>query len=332
MMSGTRRSIAQSPPADHVPGPRRGDTRPAFDGEERAPERVGHELGAPLGARVRIVAAHRLVLAVAPVPLTVVVALVRGDVDDRLDAADAAHRLEHVDRAHDVRLVRLARRLEGASHERLRGHVDDDLRASGRDRVSQGVEVADVQPHVLARPRRRGRRRRARDVVGTSRETPVTAAPSCCSHSVSQLPLNPVWPVISTRRPLQNAGSTMPGGGAPSTAGCGPEACSCPHPPGSVARTPTASCSWLRSRSVSIACQKPSWRKHASCPSRDSPCTGSCSHTVASPVDVATHLRETARRTRRSSIRGRRGASPRTRSRGRPRARARRSGRAAGRR
>src|SRR5713101_2529696 len=40
--------------------------------------------------------------------------------------------------------------------------------------------------------------------VGGSSAYPVTSAPSASSHSESQLPLKPVWPVRNTRRPLQN--------------------------------------------------------------------------------------------------------------------------------
>ena len=36
------------------------------------------------------------------------------------------------------------------------------------------------------------------------REKPVTSAPSERSHSDSQRPLKPLWPVTSTRRPAQN--------------------------------------------------------------------------------------------------------------------------------
>src|SRR5215468_9118425 len=47
-------------------------------------------------------------------------------------------------------------------------------------------------------------------VVGGSSEYPVTSAPSASSHSESQLPLKPVCPVTSTRRPRQNDGSGAP--------------------------------------------------------------------------------------------------------------------------
>src|SRR6266852_1904870 len=40
--------------------------------------------------------------------------------------------------------------------------------------------------------------------VGGASAYPVTLAPSASSHSESQLPLKPVWPVRNTRRPLQN--------------------------------------------------------------------------------------------------------------------------------
>src|SRR3989442_9688333 len=40
--------------------------------------------------------------------------------------------------------------------------------------------------------------------VGGSSAYPVTLAPSASSHSESQLPLKPVWPVRNTWRPFQN--------------------------------------------------------------------------------------------------------------------------------
>ena len=42
--------------------------------------------------------------------------------------------------------------------------------------------------------------------VGGASAYPTTFAPSDCSHSESQLPLNPVCPVSRTRLPLQKAG------------------------------------------------------------------------------------------------------------------------------
>src|SRR5215831_2927891 len=40
--------------------------------------------------------------------------------------------------------------------------------------------------------------------VGASRAYPLTLAPRVSSHSDSQLPLKPVWPVTKTLRPFQN--------------------------------------------------------------------------------------------------------------------------------
>ena len=92
------------------------------------------------------------------------------------------------------------------AHERLRGQVEHDLGRCVGDRRAQ-------------RARRRARRRR-RDVDALADAAPArtatarSATPSAkpvdlgaerCSHSASQLPLKPVWPVTSTRRPRQNA-------------------------------------------------------------------------------------------------------------------------------
>ncbi len=89
-------------------------------------------------------AAHWLVLAVSPLPLAVLIALVRGDVEQHAHVLPAADRIEQVDRAHHIGLIGQPRLLEGAAHERLRGHVDDDLGPMRVEHPGQGMRVAHI--------------------------------------------------------------------------------------------------------------------------------------------------------------------------------------------
>ena len=101
-----------------------------------------------------------------------------------------------------------------AAHQGLGSQVQQQLR---------GVSATSSRSGAASRmsPRRCSRRRsssswsnRLRSVSG-ARASPVTCAHSSRSHRVSQLPLKPVWPVGSTRRPRQKEGSgfrAFPGG------------------------------------------------------------------------------------------------------------------------
>ena len=90
---------AQSPPPMTLPARAEASRGAVGAGEERAPVRRGDQLGARLAAAVGVVAAHRLVLAVAPVPA-------RGSrstcrvvtIDHGAHAVGGAHGLEHVAR------------------------------------------------------------------------------------------------------------------------------------------------------------------------------------------------------------------------------------------
>src|SRR6185312_6419611 len=63
--------------ADDVAGSSGGETGTVRAGEEGAPVRAHDQLRRPLGARVGVVAAHRVTLAIAPFPPAILVALVR---------------------------------------------------------------------------------------------------------------------------------------------------------------------------------------------------------------------------------------------------------------
>ena len=83
MMSGIRRSSPQSPPPITLPARAVATATPLSVREERVAVGGGDELRAGLAVAVGIPAALRLVLAVAPFPLAVLVDLVGGHVDRR---------------------------------------------------------------------------------------------------------------------------------------------------------------------------------------------------------------------------------------------------------
>jgi hypothetical protein len=115
------------------------------------------------------VASLGLVLPITPVPLAVLIALVRCHVDHDPNVAGHAHRVEQVDRAHDVDVVRGPRVLERGTHERLGGHVDDDLGSVASDGGAQRVEIAHVAVDVLharSHPGNRVERLLVRGAVG----------------------------------------------------------------------------------------------------------------------------------------------------------------------
>ena len=77
--------------------------------KERTAIGGGYQFGASLAAAVRIVAAHRLMLTVGPVPLLIFVALVAGDDDDGAHAGSVADGFQKVNGAEDVDRVGLDR-------------------------------------------------------------------------------------------------------------------------------------------------------------------------------------------------------------------------------
>src|SRR5690349_21497938 len=98
------RPIAAS---DHVTGSRAGN-RDAPSGrrwlrEKRTAISGGDELCTTFAARIRIVAAHRLVFTVTPQPLPVLIALVTRNDDGSSHGRATTNRFQDVNGAHDVR-------------------------------------------------------------------------------------------------------------------------------------------------------------------------------------------------------------------------------------
>jgi hypothetical protein len=213
------------------------------------------------------VAAHRLVLPVPPLPLTVLVALVGGDDDRDPNAGARTHGVQDRDRAHDVDIKCLARFGERAAHERLCGHVDDDLWVGGGERRLHCGPVTHVGHRLASHPLTDSgqlvQRWIGRDVDGQ--------AVDARAHG-----LEPQREPAALEAGVAGKEHTTP---APES---GVDAAFVYHERHG-ARPEAHSCSSsLRSRRVSIGCQNPSWRKLESCPSRARPRSGACSQTVAS--------------------------------------------------
>ena len=172
--------------------------------EKRLPIGRGDELGATLRIRIGIASAHRLVLAISPDPLPVHVALVARDVDDDAGLLQLPERLQQMNRAHDVGRIGFDRIVVAATNDRLRRHVDHDVRTECRRSSPSAGRSRECRPRIatdhacdLGLLEEVRLRRRIERVSGDS-------APSASSHSESQLPLKPVWPVTKTLRPFQN--------------------------------------------------------------------------------------------------------------------------------
>jgi len=89
-------------------------------------------------------APHGVVLAIAPDPFAVLVALVRGDIDQGANARCAAHGLEHVDRAHHIGRKGVHGFGVGEAHQGLGRHVEDDLRAMLLEYPLQMIQIPDI--------------------------------------------------------------------------------------------------------------------------------------------------------------------------------------------
>ena len=110
---------------------------------------MGDDLGAALGSGVGVVAAQMVGLAVAPDPLVVAVALVRGDEDRGFHAGALAHGLQHVEGAQHVGFEGQGRVFVRFAHQGLGGQMEDHIGAEFLHGADHGITVADVAAHVL---------------------------------------------------------------------------------------------------------------------------------------------------------------------------------------
>ena len=93
--------------------------------------------------------AHGLALAIPPLPLPVLVALVGGHDDDGAHTLYLAHRLEQVHGTHDVRCIGADGVRVGRPDQRLGGHVDHDFRRRRPHAVQERLRIGHVTDLAL---------------------------------------------------------------------------------------------------------------------------------------------------------------------------------------
>jgi len=207
-------------------------------------KRCGDQFRATLAVAVWVVAAHRFRFAIAPDPFAVFVALVTRHIDHSLDARHLADRIKEMDRAHDIGRVGLDRVGIRITHQRLRGHVDDDFGLCVSECLLQGrlvAHIANDRDHAI---RDAGFFKQARRGVRCQRKTGDLRA-----HRL-QPQRNPA--AFETGMTRQKDALTLPKCAVHS------------HTFHGALPDCQSSSKWILSRSVSIGCQKPRWKKASS--------------------------------------------------------------------
>lgn len=92
---------------------------------------------------------HRLIFAVAPSPLSIFVTFISRDVDDGFDGTSLPGSFQHMHGAHDIGRIGLYRLLIGKAHQRLRCHMDEDLRLECEHLRLHSGKIADITNAVL---------------------------------------------------------------------------------------------------------------------------------------------------------------------------------------
>jgi hypothetical protein len=105
-----------------------------------------------LGRGVRIVAAERIVLSKRVRTAVVAIALVARHDDHRARVGLHSQRLQHLCGPGHVDRERLDRLAQPTAHQRLGGHVDDDLGPGAGDRRSHLALGPYVAAHVAGEP------------------------------------------------------------------------------------------------------------------------------------------------------------------------------------
>jgi GNAT superfamily N-acetyltransferase len=159
-MSGINRSSDVSCPC-------RGHAAPGFC-EESVAVGGGNELRASLAGTVGVDAAEPVCLSVAPVPLVVRVALVRGHVDDRKDTLLPTSAFKEVRRPENVGRERAEWVGVGGTNEGLRGKVEHTLRLVICEDLRHLCGIADIADDRIGTASHVGTLKEARSVGGGS--------------------------------------------------------------------------------------------------------------------------------------------------------------------
>src|SRR5580658_2393937 len=136
------------PSPDDVSGPHRRCTQARAAGKKRTRERREHQFRGGLGGAVGVVAAEPIGFTIAPYPVHILVALVRGGIHERAHRFTVSDRLEQVCRTQDVGLQGSDRVIVRASDERLRGEMEDVLWFKGAQMLRKSRQVTRVTDHM----------------------------------------------------------------------------------------------------------------------------------------------------------------------------------------
>src|SRR6266849_1606465 len=104
-------------------------------------------------------AAHRLVFAISPVPLAILVTFITGDDHKRLSCTLLPDSLQNMDRPHHISCIGPDRILVGGPYQRLCGHVEYDIGSHGLEACENLVRLSDVEKmglETIAGNRQRG--------------------------------------------------------------------------------------------------------------------------------------------------------------------------------
>lgn len=146
-------------------------------------------------------AAEGIVFAIAVEPLAVFVTFVGGDHDCGARMANITQCLDHMDGAHDICLPCLDGNLVGKPDERLCGEVEYKVGPGRIHRSGDGDGVADVTTDVAETGGQFDLLKQGGgggDADAKARDFRAELDEPFGEPG----PLNPVWPVTSTRRPL----------------------------------------------------------------------------------------------------------------------------------
>ena len=109
---------------------------------------MGGDLRTALARRIRIIAQERLILAVAPRPLLILIDLIRRHHERRTNGVRCADTFKDIDGPHHICRKRLHGLTVARPHNRLRREVKDDLRPRRSKRASECIGIAHIAAQI----------------------------------------------------------------------------------------------------------------------------------------------------------------------------------------